>query len=143
MCERGDENGVKKHDDMIGKTRGYGYVSTPHDRGLWQPLKATVKQLKRTRAETVQEFFEDYVNQHGDGIQEGDFLGFNKHLTGMDVEGKITFNSQYIKDEEGRLRRHNALIRERWVSWFHKVLNTKSPTLDPIIGDKLKQWPPS
>ena len=60
----------------------------------------------------------------------------------MDVEGKRTFNSQYIKDEEGRLLRDNALIRERWVRWFHKLLITKSPTLDPSIADELKQWPP-
>ena len=60
----------------------------------------------------------------------------------MDVEGKRTFNSQYIKDEEGRLLRDNALIRERWVKWFHKLLNTKSPTLDRSIVDELKQWPP-
>ena len=52
-----------------------------------------------------------------------------------------TLNSQY-KDEEGRLLRENAFIRERWVRWFHKQLNTKSPTLDPSIVDELKQWPP-
>ena len=61
---------------------------------------------------------------------------------GMDVERKRTFNSQYIKDEEGRLLRDNALIRERWERWFHKLLNTKSPTLDSSIVDELKQWPP-
>ena len=60
----------------------------------------------------------------------------------MDVEGKRTFNSQYIKDEEGRLLRDNALIRERWVRWFHKLINNKSPTLHPSIVDELKQWPP-
>ena len=26
--------------------------------------------------------------------------------------------------------------------WFHKLLNTKSPTLDRSIVDELKQWPP-
>ena len=26
--------------------------------------------------------------------------------------------------------------------WFHKSLRTKSPTLDPSVVDKLKQWPP-
>ena len=26
--------------------------------------------------------------------------------------------------------------------WFHKILNTKSPTLDPSIVDVLKQCPP-
>ena len=58
------------------------------------------------------------------------------------MEGKKTFNSQYIKEEEGRLLRDNALIRERWVRWFRKLLNTKSPTLDPSIVDELQQWPP-
>ena len=60
----------------------------------------------------------------------------------MDLEGRRTFNSQYIKDEEGRLLQENALIREWWVRWFHKLLNTKSPTLYPSIVDELKQWPP-
>ena len=53
----------------------------------------------------------------------------------MGVDGKRTFNSKYIKDEEGRLLRNNGIIRERWVRWFHKLLNTKSPTLDPSIVD--------
>ena len=115
---------------------------SPNDRGLWQALKATIKQLKRTRAEAVQRFFEDYVSQLEGRIREGEQLGFYEHLKGMDVEGKRTFNSQYINYEEGRLLRDNALIRERWVRWFHKLLNTKSPTLDPSIVGELKQWPP-
>ena len=116
--------------------------SAPSDRGLRRALKATTKQLKRTQAEAVQRFFEDYASQLEGRIREGDQFGFCKHLKGMDVEGKRTFNSQYIKDEEGRLLRDNALIRERWGRWFHKLLNTKSPTLDPSIVDELKQWPP-
>ena len=116
--------------------------SAPNDRGLRRALKATTKQLKRTRAEAIQRFFEDYVSQLEGRIREGDQFGFYKHLEGMDVEQKRTFNSRYIKDEESRLLRDNALIRERWVRWFHKLLNTKSPTLDPSIVDKLKQWPP-
>ena len=105
-------------------------------------MKATTKQLKRTRAEAVQRFFEDYVSQLEGRIREGDQFGFYKHLKGMDVERKRTFNSQYIQDEEGRLLRDSALIRERWVRWFHKLLGTKPPTLDPSIVDELKQWPP-
>ena len=69
-------------------------------------------------------------------------FGFCKHLKGTDEEGKRTFNSQYIKDEEGQLLRDNALIRERWVRWFHKLLDTKSPTLDPSNVNELQQWPP-
>ena len=116
--------------------------SAPNDRGLRRALKATTKRLKRTRAEAVQRFFEYYVSQLQGRIREGDQYGFYKYPKGMDVEGKRTFNSQYIKDEEGRLLRDNALIRERWVRWFHKLLNTKSPTLDPSTVDELQQWPP-
>ena len=116
--------------------------SAPNGRGLRRALKATTKQLKRTRAEAVQRFFEDYVSQLEGRIREGDQFGFYKHLKGMDAEGKRTFDSQYIKHEEGRLLRDNAFIRERCVRWFHKQLNTKSPTLDPSVVDELKQWPP-
>ena len=91
---------------------------------------------------SCERLFEDYVSRLVGRIREGDPFGFYKHLKGMDVEGKRTLNSQYIKDEEGRLLRDNALIRELWVRWFHKLLNTKSPTLDPSIVDELKQCPP-
>ena len=33
------------------------------------------------------------------------------------------------------------LIRERWVRWFHTLLNTKSRRLDPKIAEALDQWP--
>ena len=121
---------------------GKRVCSAPNDRGLRRALKATTKQLKRTWAEAVERFFEDYVSQIKGRIRVGDQSGFYKHLKGMDVEGKRTFNSQYIKDEEGRLLQDNALIRERWVRWFHKLHNTKLPTLDPSIVDEPKQWPP-
>ena len=95
--------------------------SAPNDCGLRRALKATTKQLKRTRAEAVQRFLEDYVSQLEGRMREGDQFGFYKHLKGMDVEGKRTFNSQYINDEEGRLLRDNALVSERWVRRFHKL----------------------
>ena len=57
-------------------------------------------------------------------------------------KGRKTFSSQYIMDEEGRLLRDIGLIRQRWVRWFHQLLNTKSATLDPTITDELKVWPP-
>ena len=60
----------------------------------------------------------------------------------MDMEGRRTFKSQYIKNEESRLLWNNDLIRERWVRWIYKPLNTKSPTLDLSIVDDLKQCPP-
>ena len=57
----------KDREDAMKRVR-----SAPNDRGLRQALKATIKQLKRTRAEAVQRFFEDYVSQLEGRIQEGD-----------------------------------------------------------------------
>ena len=54
----------------------------------------------------------------------------NTNRAWMDVEGKRTFTSQYIKDEKGRLPRDNALIRERWVRWFQNFL---TPSFRPLI----------
>ena len=98
--------------------------ANPSDRNLRKALKTSTKQLKLARAEGVQRFFEEYVSQIEGRIREGDQFGFYKHLKGMDVEEKRTFNSQYIRDEEGRLLRDIGLIRERWVRWFYKLLNT-------------------
>ena len=87
--------------------------SAPNDRGLRRVLKATTKQLKRTRAEAVQRFFKYYVSQLDGHSREGNQFGFYKHLKGVDVKAKRTCGSQYIKDEKGRLPGNNALIRER------------------------------
>ena len=114
----------------------------PSDRYLRKALKAATKQLKRARAEGAQRFFEECVSQLEGRFRGGDHFGFYKHLKGMDVEWKITFNSQYIRNEEGRLLWDIGLIRERWVRWFLKLLNIKSPTLDPTITDEL-QLPPT
>ena len=75
--------------------------SAPNVRGLRRTLKATTKQLKRTRAEAVQRLFEDIVRLLEGCIREGDGFRFYKHLKGMDVERKRTFNLQYINCEEG------------------------------------------
>ena len=93
--------------------------------------------LKGTWADAVQRFFEEYVSQLERPIREDDLVWFLREpINGMGVEGKRTFNSQYIKDEQGRLLRKYALFRKGWVRWFHKFLNTKSPTLDPtIVGE--------
>ena len=69
--------------------------SALNDRGLWRALKATSKQLKRTRAEAVQMFFEYFLSQLERRTREGIQFGFYKNLKEMDVEGNITtFNLQ-------------------------------------------------
>ena len=45
----------------------------------------------------------------------------------------------YTKDENGILLRNAKLIRERWVRWFHTLLNAKSPSLDLKIAEGLNQ----
>ena len=99
-------------------------------------------QLRRTWAEAVRRFFEGYLGHLEGRIREGDQFDFYKNLKGVDVELNGTFIPQYINNEEGRLLRENAPIRERWVRWLHKMLNTNSPTLDPTIAGELMTWPP-
>ena len=57
----------------------------------------------------------------------------------MDLEGTRDQNSQFIKEDHGSLLRDVELIRERWLRWFHTLLNTKSPQLDPNIAEGLEQ----
>ena len=40
-----------------------------------------------------------------------------------------------------RTLRDVELIRERWVRWFHTLLNDTSPRLDSNIAEYLDQWP--
>ena len=57
----------------------------------------------------------------------------------MNLEGKRDRSSAYVKDEGGVLLRDVELIRERWVRWFHTLLNA-STRLDPNIAEGLDQW---
>ena len=59
----------------------------------------------------------------------------------MNLEGKRDRISAYIKDEDGVLLKDVELIRERWVRWFHTLLNAKLPKLGPNIAQGLHQWP--
>ena len=45
--------------------------------------------------------------------REGDQAGFYKQMKGLDVEGKRSFASQSIQDEDGKLLRDPTLISER------------------------------
>ena len=73
--------------------------------------------------------------------REGDQAGFYKYLKTMDLEGKRNRSSAYVKGENGVLLRDVELIRERWVRWFHTLLNATSPRLDLNIAEGLDQWP--
>ena len=99
------------------------------------------KNLRKVRKIAVMSFFWDFVRKLETRTREGDQADFYKHLKTTNLEGKRDRSSAFAKDENGVLLRDAELIRERWVWWFHTLLNTKSPRLDPNIAEGLDQWP--
>ena len=104
-------------------------------------MKTAGKNLEKVRKTAVLSFFWAHVRKLEESVREGDQAGFYRRLKTMNLEGKRDHNSQFIKDEHGSLLRDVEVIRERWVRWFHTLLNTKSPKLDPNIAEGLEQWP--
>ena len=117
---------------MLQTIAGYASLDGDHETAETNAGGSCTEVLGRLRQPTLE-----------GRVREGDQFGFYKHLKGMDVEGKRTSHSQYIKYKGGRLLRENAFIHDRWVRWFDKLLNTKLSTLDPSIVDALVQCPPS
>ena len=89
------------------------------------------KIFRKVRKAAVLSFFWDFVRKLETRTREGNQAGLYKHLITMNLEGKRDRSSTYIKDENGVPLRDVELIRRRWVRWFHTLLNTKSPRLDP------------
>ena len=85
--------------------------------------------------------FMGFVRKFETRTREGDQADFYKHLKTMNLELKRDHSSAYVKDENNVLLRDVELIRERWVTWFHTLLNAKLPRLDPNIAEGLDQWP--
>ena len=113
---------------------------TPHS-NLRKAVKVAGNNLRKVRKAAVLSVFWDFVHKHETHTREGDQAGFYKHLKAMNVEGKQERSSAYVKEKNGLLLRDVELIRERWVRWFHTLLNAKSPRLDPNIAEGLDQWP--
>ena len=86
-------------------------------------------------------FFWDFVRTLETRTQEGDQTGFYINLKTMNLEEKRDRSSANVTDENGVLLRDVKLIRERWVRWFHTLLNAKSLRLGPNIAGDLDQWP--
>ena len=113
----------------------------PHNSNLRKVVKMAGKKLRKVRKAAVLSFFWDFVRKLETCTRVRDQAGFDKHLKTMNLEGKRDRSSAYVKDENGVLLRDVELIRERWVRWFHTLLNAKSPRLDPNIAEGLDQWP--
>ena len=113
----------------------------PHNSNLRKAEKMAGKNLWKVRKAAVLSFFWDFVRKLETLTREGDQTGFYKHLKTMNQEGKRDLISEYVKDKNGVLLRDVELIRERWVRWFHTLLNAKSPRLDSRIAEGLDQCP--
>ena len=113
----------------------------PHSSNLQKAVKMAAKKLREVHKASVLSFFWDFVRKLETHTREGDQAGFYKHLKTMNLERKQDRGSAYVKDENGVLLRDVELIRERWVRWFHTLLNAKSPRLEPNIVEGLDQWP--
>ena len=110
-----------------------------HDSNLRKVVKMAGKNLRKVYKATVLSFFWDFVHKLETHTREGDQAGFYKHLKTTNLERKRDRSSAYVKDVNGVLLREVELIRERWVRWFHTLLNAKSPRLDPNIAEGLDQ----
>ena len=100
----------------------------PHNSNLRKAVKMAGKNLRKVRKLETR-------------TRKGDQAGFYKHLKTTNLEGKRDRSSAYVEDEDGLLLKGVELIRERWVRWFHTLLNAKSPRLGPSIEEGLDQWP--
>ena len=113
----------------------------PHSSNLRKAVNMSGKNLRKVPKAAVQSYFWDFVRKLETRTREGDQAGFYKHLKTMNLEGKRDRSSACVKDENGVLLRDVELIRERWVRWFHTLLNAKPTRLDPTIAEGLDQWP--
>ena len=92
------------------------------------------KKLRKMRKAAVLSFFWDFLRKLKTRNREGDQAGFYKPLKTMNLEEMRDHSSTYVKGENGVLCRDVELIRERWVRWFHTLVNAKSPRLGPNIA---------
>ena len=113
----------------------------PHHSNLRKTVKMAGKNLRQVRKAAVLSFFRDFVRKVETRTREGDHAGFYKYLKTMNLKRKRDCSSTYVRYENGVLLRDVELARERWVRWFHTLLNAKPPKLDPNIAEGLDQWP--
>ena len=116
-------------------------LAEPHNSNLRKAVNIAGKNLQKVRKAAVLNLFWDFVRKLETRNREGDQAGFYKYLKTTNLEGKRDRSLAYVKDENGALLRDVEFIRERWVRWFHTLLNDKSQRLDPKIAEGLDQWP--
>ena len=87
-------------------------------------------------------YLEVYACEFEEFTKAGDMRGWYGHLKGgWILKGKNVGSAEYIKDENGKLLRKLAEIRERWRQYFASLFNTTSAALDRTITEGLSPKP--
>ena len=88
----------------------------------------------------IEVHLEEYVAELETLLRHRDMRGLYKHLKmTAGLGGRKTEGQQAIKDENGNLLRDKGDILRRWERLSGNLLNTKSPTLQPSIVEKVQQ----
>ena len=111
------------------------------DLQLRRAIRKACNWLKKVRSAVVVLFFKRHVVELERQLRVGDQHGFFQNIKSVQLEETKKVESQCVRDEEGRLLRDKGCIRERWVRFFHSLLNAKSDMLDPDIPKRLPQHP--
>ena len=68
--------------------------------------------------------------------------GLYQHLKrSVGLSGRQAGGQQFVADKNGVLLRNRDDILQRWARFFSTLLNTKSPTLNPDIIERVTQRP--
>ena len=111
------------------------------DAQLRRAVRKACNWLKRVRSAAVVRFFERHVIELEKQLRMRDQHGFFQTIKTMQLEETKKVGLQCVRDEEGRLLRDKGRIRERWVRFFHSLLNSKPDMLDADIPKRLPQHP--
>ena len=97
------------------------------DAQLWRAVRHACKRLKKVQSTAFVRFFEYHVVELEKQLRMGDEYGFFQNIKSGQLEEARKVESEYVRDEEGRLLRNKRRIRERWVRFFRSLLNA-NPT---------------
>ena len=84
-------------------------------------------------------YLEVYAGELEEFTIAGDMRGWYGHLWKLQV--KDMGSAQYIRDEDGKLKRKLEGIRDKWRQYFTSLLNTTSAALNQAIVESLLPKP--
>ena len=100
----------------------------------WKALRAAGKGVRTAVDEGIHAHLERDATRLEAMYEERDMRRLYKHLKkSVGLGGGQSGGQQYIKDENGVLLKDQGEILQPWARFFSTLLNTKSPTLNPVI----------